>query len=288
MSELAKKNAVVPITQNPAEILLATAIDKGADITTLERLLAMRKDLKAEQSKESFYRAMSAFQADCPVVEKKRKVRGKDGGERYRFANLDDIVSVVSPLLAKHGLSFSIKAEIKENFVIANCIVHHNEGHSEDSSFAIPIEKEAFMGDAQKSGSALTYAKRYAFSNAFGIVTGDEDYDGQSLGGGISVQDLYKRFVSVMQNVLKYYDSIVLIKDSISKDDFAPGAETWYQIPEEDRRSLWAAPTKGGPFTREERIVMKTNAWAESYYGKRVPKDPVLDDEQEDGLRNTD
>src|SRR3990167_4201359 len=288
MSELAKKNAVVPITQNPAEILLATAIEKGADITTLERLLSMRKELKAEQAREAFYKAMSEFQSSCPSIKKERKVRGKDGGVRYSYASLDDIVSVVAPLLSDHGLSYGIKADLKEGFVIANCIVNHIAGHSETSSFAVPIEKEAFMGDAQKSGSALMYAKRYAFCNAFGIVTGDEDDDAQSLGGGVSVQDLYKRFVSVTKNILNYYDAIILIKDCIVKENFAPGAETWYQIPEEDRRSLWAAPTKGGPFTREERIVMKTNAWAESYYGKRVPKDPVLDDEQEDGLRNTD
>lgn len=34
----------------------------------------------------------------------------------------------------------------------------------------------------QQSASSLTYAKRYAFTNAFGIVTGDEDNDAATAG----------------------------------------------------------------------------------------------------------
>ena len=33
------------------------------------------------------------------------------------------------------------------------------------------------MSAQQKVGAALTFAKRYAFCNAFGIMTGDEDND---------------------------------------------------------------------------------------------------------------
>lgn len=265
---VAKQEGQVIQMQDSAGALLARAIEKGADITTLERLLAMRKELKSEQSKSDFYAAMSAFQSECPVIKKERIVKGKDGKERYRYASLDDIVSVVSPLLSKNGLSFTTKAEIKQDFVIAHCIVSHSSGHSETSSFEIPIEKEAFMGDAQKSGSALTYAKRYAFCNAFGIMTGDKDDDAESLGGAMSVQDLYRKFAGLMALVLKYHDAIMLIKDSIAKNDYAPGAETWYQLDDATKMALWVAPTKGGPFTTQERDVMKSTEWREAYYGK--------------------
>lgn len=256
-----------------AETLLAKAIEKGADISTLERLLAMRKELKAERAREYFYAAMSQFQSKCPVIKKERVVKGKDGKERYRYASLDDIVSVVSPILSECLLSFTTKAELKQGFVIAHCIVSHASGHSETSSFEIPIETESFMGDAQKSGSALTYAKRYAFCNAFGIMTGDKDDDAESLGGAMSVQDMYRKFTFLMSAVLQHYDAIALIKDSIAKSDYAPGAETWYQLSDEVKQQLWVAPTKGGPFTTEEREVMKTTAWREAYYGKTSPNE---------------
>jgi hypothetical protein len=34
------------------------------------------------------------------------------------------------------------------------------------------------MTDQQKHGARVTFAKRYAFCNALGILTGDEDLDG--------------------------------------------------------------------------------------------------------------
>ena len=36
------------------------------------------------------------------------------------------------------------------------------------------------MSDSQKYAGALTFAKRYAFCNAFGILTADEDIDGHA------------------------------------------------------------------------------------------------------------
>ena len=41
----------------------------------------------------------------------------------------------------------------------------------------MPIDKDAFMNSQQQYGSASTFSKRYAFCNAFGILTGDEDND---------------------------------------------------------------------------------------------------------------
>ena len=37
------------------------------------------------------------------------------------------------------------------------------------------------MSDSQVVAAASTFSKRYAFCNAFGILTGDEDNDGQAI-----------------------------------------------------------------------------------------------------------
>ena len=37
------------------------------------------------------------------------------------------------------------------------------------------------MSDVQKYGARSTFAKRYAFCNAFGIMTGDDDTDGNTI-----------------------------------------------------------------------------------------------------------
>jgi ERF superfamily. len=38
------------------------------------------------------------------------------------------------------------------------------------------------MSDTQHVAAALTFAKRYAFTNAFGIMTGDDDNDAAKTG----------------------------------------------------------------------------------------------------------
>ncbi len=58
-----------------------------------------------------------------------------------------------------------------------SCHIHHSLGHTEATSFTVPIDPEDRMKAAQRVASSLTYAKRYAFCNGFGIMTGDEDDD---------------------------------------------------------------------------------------------------------------
>jgi hypothetical protein len=93
------------------------------------------------------------------------------------YAPLDTIVTQVRPILAKYGLSYAIETAQDANTITAICKVTHTMGHTEQSSFTVPVDKEGYMTAPQKIASALTYAKRYAFTNVLGILTGDEDTD---------------------------------------------------------------------------------------------------------------
>lgn len=168
-------------SQTP-EVLISRAIDKGVSVETMERLLLMRRELKAEHAKESYDKAMSKFQAHCPTIEKTKTVKNKDGTVRYKFAPIEKIVEQVKPEIQKRGFSYTIDAKVDDGWVTAICKITHTLGHSEISSFKVPIDPKSFMNEAQKFASALTFAKRYAFCNAFGILTGDEDDDSQVTG----------------------------------------------------------------------------------------------------------
>lgn len=170
-----------------AEALIAQAIDKGVSVDTMERLMAMRRELRAESAKEAFDRAMSEFQSECPMIEKRKAVLNKNGESvRYKYAPLDTIIAQVRPLLKAHGFGYRIVADVqgkgKDGEVMATCVVTHALGHSESSSFKVPIDMESYMNLPQKFASALTFAKRYAFTSAFGIMTSDEDDDGTKAG----------------------------------------------------------------------------------------------------------
>lgn len=166
------------ITSLNPETLIAQAITKGLPVETMERLLAMRKELKAEFAKEQFDQAMANFQRDCPVINKNKSVLERNSTKaRYKFASLDSIVDQTRKVISENGLSYSIKTKIDDKMFTATVRVAHIAGHSEESDFSIPIGTEQFMSDVQKFGARSTFAKRYAFLNAFGIMTGDEDQE---------------------------------------------------------------------------------------------------------------
>jgi len=167
------------VTQVNAETLIAQAINEKLPVETMEKLLAMRRELKAEVARENFFIALAAFQADCPTIQKTKSVIVK-GEVRYKYAPLESIVDQVKENLRKHGFSYTLKARQTPKDFTAICEAHHQDGHTETTEFSIPIATDNFMNDSQKVGSANTYAKRYAFCNAFGIMTGDEDFDGDS------------------------------------------------------------------------------------------------------------
>lgn len=172
---------IIQAPQNfPVEALLQSAIDKNVPIETMERLLAMRRELKAEAAKEAFDRAMAAFQSECPVIEKLKPV--KDNHERvlYSYAPLDSIVAQVKEKLGKHGLSYAIQTEMTATHVKVICIAKHEFGHSESSTVEMPLStRTGIMSAPQQVAATITFGKRYAFCNAFGIMTGDEDTDGK-------------------------------------------------------------------------------------------------------------
>ena len=167
------KEALTAPAKDP-ESILRFAIEHGASVETIERIMAVRRELKAEQAKAEFDMAMASFQSKCPVI-----IKSKAGAKNYyRYAPLDDIVQQVRGLIKEHGFSYKITTDIDTGWVKAVCTVTHAAGHSETSEFKVPIDsKENAMSDPQRYAGAMTFAKRYAVCNSFGILTADEDTD---------------------------------------------------------------------------------------------------------------
>lgn len=66
----------------------------------------------------------------------------------------------------------------------------------------------------------------------------------------------------------KLGDSINVIKESIESGDYSAGSEAWQELSEEEKMSLWKAPTKGGIFTTQEREVMKSTEFRKALSGE--------------------
>jgi hypothetical protein len=85
----------------------------------------------------------------------------------------------VAPILAQCGISvgFNTEHDTAKGFLMVTCRIRVG-AHFEDRKFACPVASSLNVSEAQKFGSALSYAKRYCFCAAMNIVVTDEDDDG--------------------------------------------------------------------------------------------------------------
>jgi hypothetical protein len=157
------------------EEIILQAVKQGTPVETFERILAMKRQIKADEAKEGFDQAMANAQSEFPEIKKTKKAM--DGQKvLYAYAPIDEIVNQVKGILSKNGLSYFIKTEMSEGKVKSICIVKHISGHSESSEMEVPLgNKTGIMSNSQQTAAAATFSKRYAFMNAFGIMTGDVD-----------------------------------------------------------------------------------------------------------------
>jgi hypothetical protein len=172
------------------EAMLVRAIDRGLPVESLERIMAMRRELKNEWAREQFYLALASFQSSCPSPAKTKVVHNKDGSERYRYAPIDVIWDTIKGPLAEHGFSLRTEPTQEEaNEVVATVVLSHKDGHSEKATVRVPVANGGNMSDVQHVGEAKSYAKRYALLDVTGIVTADEDNDAMSFSDGVKYAD---------------------------------------------------------------------------------------------------
>jgi hypothetical protein len=121
----------------------------------------------------SLAEALVELQKELPTVPKGKtaKVKTKTGADfSYAYADLADVTAAVTPLLTKHGLSFTCLPRRCEDGVYELVgVLMHVGGDSIDG--ALPIRG----GDPQAIGSAITYARRYLLGCLTGVVTDDDD-----------------------------------------------------------------------------------------------------------------
>jgi len=178
--------AIAPVGAE-AEItaLLRHALDAGASVEALERLVALKERVDDRAARAAFFEALAAVQEAMPEIPKKRtaKIATRSGGEySYRYAALEDITRVIRPILRRHGLSYSWDVTQGEGALIVTCVLRHVDGHEERASFPVPVDTKASMSDAQKNGAALTYGRRQSLVAVLGLTTADDDVDGADVG----------------------------------------------------------------------------------------------------------
>lgn len=172
--------------------LLKAAIEKGSDIATIERFVALAERVHAIQAKDAYLRAMAKFKGQCPPIVKSKLA--KMPRYSYKFAPLGYIADLVDPVLAACGLSYRwTTPKIQAEKITVACIVSHELGHEESSGdLEMPIMGATQRNDGtgegganamQRVGISLSYAERYSLMAVLGL-SAEDDADGHGDEGG--------------------------------------------------------------------------------------------------------
>jgi hypothetical protein len=91
---------------------------------------------------------------------------------RSKYADLSSVSEAIAAPLKANGLSFVQVSHDRENAAAIETIILHSSGEWMGCGIvSVPVTKH----DAHGFGSALTYARRYSLSAAFGVVPEDDD-----------------------------------------------------------------------------------------------------------------
>lgn len=179
MSETAKsitpqnqQTSVVPAT--PAT-LLAMAVQQGADLDKLERLMDLQAKWEANEARKAFVTAMAAFKSNPPTITKDKHV--KYGQTEYDHATLDHVSSAIGEALSRHGLSHRWDVQQSDGLIKVSCIITHVLGHSESTTMQSGADSSGGKNSIQAIGSAVTYLQRYSLLAAVGLAAGEQDDD---------------------------------------------------------------------------------------------------------------
>lgn len=160
--------------------LIERALDRGVDMETIERLVALQERKEARDAERAMAEALAAFQAQCPAVRRVATADVRKNGQKvydYGFAPYDEIIRVIRQPLADNGLSYTHDTKMEGNTLTVTCTLQHTAGAKRTATFTGPFDNSGGKNPLQGIGSTRSYGKRYTLTDVLGLAT-EEDDDG--------------------------------------------------------------------------------------------------------------
>ena len=169
---MAPQPAAGAVVQTPMQ-LLTHAVQSGASVETMEKLMALHERWEANMARRAFDQAVSEAKAEIQPA-----IRNKKGHNDRKYADFAAIAAAVDPVICKHGLSYRFRTK-QEGSISVTCILSHRDGHSEENTLSGPADQSGNKNAIQAIGSTMSYLMRYSLVQALGLSTVDDD-DGKS------------------------------------------------------------------------------------------------------------
>lgn len=255
------------MTTTPAQ-MLAIAVNQGADLAKLEKLMELQERWEANEARKAYNAAVAEFKRNPPDIIKDKKNKQYDS----MYATLANLVNNGSAALAPYGLTVDWKIDQQDNKIKVTCILKHALGHSEQVSISGLPDESGAKNKLQQIKSTITYLKGETFQCVTGITARDCPGDNDGNGSGKpqqnrssnraepSAEDKDRERRAVHDEAYaRHSESVEFIKERIAAGDWHAVANEWRAIPQADQMALWLAPSKGGCLTTAERQGIKDN-----------------------------
>jgi hypothetical protein len=162
-----------------AAVLMQMLTNPDIPADKMEVVMKMRREVLGDQAREAFMEHFAALSAELPQVERDGTVAlVKDGREvgRYAFTTIENMDTILRPLLAKHGFAISFASvDNKDSITITGTL--SGWGWERTSTYTLPPDAGPGRNALQARGSSRRYAKRYIVDDLVNVVRKGKDDD---------------------------------------------------------------------------------------------------------------
>ncbi len=163
--------------------MVGRALEMGVDAAILKQMMDLRDREEARNAKIAFTRAVAAAKAEIKPIVKTREVDYTPQGKQrvnYRHEDLAGIEEQITPILAKHELSYRFESDNgPDKPITVTCVLEHVDGHATRTPLTAGADSSGGKNSLQAIASAVTYLQRYTLKLALGLSVSHDD-DGRS------------------------------------------------------------------------------------------------------------
>ena len=179
---------------------------------------------------------------------------------------------------------WSIETQLINNLLVGTTSVHGSDGITRSDEYVVmkatirdDKDRARGTGYAEELRGSININKTSALENcetsAIGRALASVGFAGTEYASANEVSDAIikqtamnasQELVNYNSSVREHIYSISAIKEALANNDLSTAAEEWGQLNEEEQRSIWKAPSKGGIFTTQELATIKTSDFREA------------------------
>lgn len=218
---------IIPMSESAAilQVIERAAANPAVDVDKMERLMGMHERILAKRAEAAFNADLALMQPKLPIITHRGEIKDRNGKAVSSYAKWEDINEAILPIISQHGFGLTFRIGQEGTSRVVTAILRHREGHSEQTTLALPLDTSGFKNDVQAVGSSVSYGKRYTAMALLNITTTGEDDDGQKAGTDYITPGQKDELVALMRetgaDTARYLRAMgVAALDEIRADNF--------------------------------------------------------------------